>query len=526
MPKKHKYTTIFAAKNFKVYNPTEEDKFLAKANFDNLKNFLPKIDFERNYDLLGISFGGFISSYSNLNGQIIAGQAAKDIAPLFVSKFVDFEHSRDRILGFITNYGFADVATEEPLSEEEVDRRIAIEEPFLICFGGVIWKTVDSEFAEILETRNDITNDLIPIKCSWECAFDLFNIVEGSKNLSEATIITDETEIEEIFGNLAHFGGSGKNPKTGKDIYLNILGSALPLGFGLTRNPAQQLLQPALVISDIDNTKLQNEQESIFDESLIVAKEKNNEKIEENNELLENNSSPQNNDSVNASTLNISSSETKRKQTYMKLTKIDQLTDSALTTGEVTASLITEFFTAEIDKAGKEFAAKKVEAETALANETAAKEAAVAELAELKAKAEKAETELAEIKAQVDAREKAETFQTRLAGIANEYNLDDEENQVIAEQIKDLDQAGFDKWIKSFAVLAKMKSKTFKPNDKKDNDEDDKATAAEKEAKAKLALAALQQDNSQVIPPNTGGQVETLAGRWAKAFSKDSISIK
>lgn len=529
---KHKYTTVFATTNFKVYDPSEEDVFVAKASYDNVKNFLPNIDFNKNYDLLGISFGGYITSRANLNGQVISGRAGKEIAPLFINKFIDAEHFRKNIKGVITNYGFADIVTEMPLSDEEVESRIAKEEPYLVCFGGVIWRLVDQEFAQELERRNDPFSEYTPIRASWEAAFTEFEIAEGSKNLSEARIIDNPKEIEEVYECLAHFGGSGISRKTNKEIYLCLGNNTLSLGMGLTLKPAQNSLQPvfvnttieddeeevkttvdasqkqsdATIFEPLNNDLVDNAFEAVtYASDLLSIAASESEKNKENEKFLENSEK----EGVIASTASNSQEKTNRKITSMKLTDIEQITDEALTKGEVTASALRDLLTSTIEKGGKDYADKLKEKEDALAG--------------FSSKTQELETQLSTVKAELEtlqneaiAREKAEVFNTRLEGLATDYDFDEEEKQVVAERIKDLDQEGFEKYLKELAVFAKAKKKV--PAVEKNKVEN-------KEEKAKEVMASLQVDPNQTIPPNLSAPHETQKDKWVKAFGPGAVTV-
>lgn len=544
MPKEFKYKHRFEGSNVKIFNPSEEDRYVAKASYQNLQAFLPKdVDFNKSLDLLGVSFSSFVANRANKNGQTISGEDAKKILPTFLRRPIDKDHKRTDIIGVITNYGFSEFGTERPLSEAEVDELILKQEPFNANMGGVLWRICDPEYIENLVAINSSDSNVRPYATSWEVGFSNFKIAEGSKNLSEARIIDDPTEIDSLYGHLLHFNGSGINPNNNLPIYLLICSgdeddSLQGLAMGITKSPAApvgplltsdnvQTNPDGVIEESIAQIKENILKEELSELELAASLENKLEEIEKNNESLENNSSTLNNDSVNASTLNISTStENKRKIIHMKLTDI---TNEALTKGEITASALTDFLSVELDKAGKDWAAKTKDKEDALANEIAAKDALANDLAALRDEAAKLRADLEKVNGEVAAREKAENFNTRLAGLASEYDFDDEEKQIVAERIKELDQEGFDKYLKELSVLAKSKKKVFPPKDNDADDDDAKAAKKkmeddEKEAKAKEALAALQA-NGGVIPPNGGGVVESQKDKWVKAFATGSVKV-
>lgn len=612
--KEPKYKTRFEANAIKIYDPSEQDVYEAKASYQNLKAFLPKdIDFDRSYDLLGVSFSAYVSSRANRNSQMVSGADAKALAPLFLRRPINKEHNRKETIGVITNYGFSEFGTERPLTEQEVDELIAKEEPFNVNLGGVLWKVCDSDYIENLVAVNNSDSSSRPYCCSWEISFSEFQIAEGSKNLSEARIISDSEEIEGIYKELHHFSGGGVNPKTGLPIYLLLTGSdsLQSLGIGITKSPAGPVgplltTEHPLVLdvaeinandleekeeddeSDEDsddcpddcecedckkeleeieskikttiqafskevlsNDELENRlsvikkvslensnilkdvlawQENEFESKyyeLAASQEKTNDNLNKNKKS-ENNLEKIEKVSVNELTASNSQEKTNRKQTSMKLTKIDQLTDEALTKGEVTASIIADFFSEEIGKIGTEWAAKEKEKENALAAIEDEKNKLASELESLRASAFAIQEELAQVKSEALAREKAEAFQVRLSGINDQYSLSDEEKQVVAEQIKDLDSDGFDKWVKAFEIFAKGKMKQGE-KDKEDEKLGDEVSNLKKDekkdAKASELFASLTVDSDQVIPPNASAPLESLKERWAAGFVKEKIKI-
>jgi hypothetical protein len=196
----------------------------------------------------------------------------------------------------------------------------------------------------------------------------------------------------------------------------------------------------------------------------------------------------------------------------MKLTEITQLTDESLTKGEVTASAITTFFSEKLKEAGEQFAAEKLEKESALAKTLEEKTALTSEVETLKVAALAVQAELDKVKADVIASEKAETFNTRLLALAEDFELDDSQKEVVAEEIKDLDAPAFDKYLTKLSAFAKKK--VARVVEKVEED---------KEKKGKEVMASLQVDKDQVIPPNASSPLETVQAKWAKVFTNVEI---
>ncbi len=625
LKKEPKYKTIFEASAVKIYDPSEQDIYEAKASYENLKAFLPQdVNFEKSYDVLGISFSAYVSSRANKNGQMISGKSAKELAASFLRRPINKDHNRKDTIGVITNYGFSEFGTERPLSETEVDELIAKEEPFNVNLGGLLWKVCDPDYIEDLVAVNNSDFSSRKFASSWEVSFDSFEIAEGSKNLSEARIINSNEEIEEIYESLAHFNGNGVNPKTNLPIYLLIGGdpdSLLGLGVGITKSPAAEVgplytsanLDKMQIMAEdnhpedcecedcledreekndehdsddddsethykgkdnplIDNAfakvtcggcnnafnytlvkeismgmvecpnckkhidqsgKVYNDQndetkfgpthsnivETAFNQNLeLVALDtnsnkldKNNNKIHENIELNKNNSSSRENECVDIITASTFQADSNKNKTYMKLTDIKQITDESLTKGEVTAGVIAEFLTTELDRLGKEWSEKQKLEKEALANAENSASTLAEKLAEV-------EAELRRLNDEAVAREKAEIFNTRLEGLATDYDFDDEEKTIVAERIKDLDSEGFEKYVKELAVFAKSKMKKQGEKDKEDEKLGDEVSdLKKKEAKAAEAFASLKHDGDSI--PNTGSEgQDDLKARWAKSF--------
>ena len=113
--------------------------------------------------------------------------------------------------------------------------------PFNITLGGVIWKIVNSDLADMIEESNDPTSEhYLGISASWELGFTDYHLVvvyNEEKNIANAEIIDDPEEIKKLKENLKIFGGSGKT-EDNKSVYRKVVNSVIPLGIGLTETPA------------------------------------------------------------------------------------------------------------------------------------------------------------------------------------------------------------------------------------------------------------------------------------------------
>ena len=156
----------------------------------------------------------------------------------FINKPINIEHNRKSIVGTILTAGFSSFGTDESLTKEQVEET---KEPFNVTLGGVIWKIADQSLADKIESSSDPTSeDYMGISASWELGFSDYNLVilEGDeKNIENATEISDPEEVEKHMDKLKGFGGKGKFDDN-SSVYRKVINDVVPLGIGLTENPA------------------------------------------------------------------------------------------------------------------------------------------------------------------------------------------------------------------------------------------------------------------------------------------------
>jgi hypothetical protein len=257
------YKTIFANANcpIKALSVTEEQK-TALASLKDVANFLPKdIDFESNGDLLGFSANAAVANSVNLNDDGITGNNLVEVAKNFIGKFCDLEHKRNRIVGYITNYGFSKFGTDEVMTEEEARNTT---EPFNIVLGGIIWRLADKDFAAYIEeSSNPESENFESVSTSWEVGFSENNLVllpKGKSLYKEGLIITSEDkDFDKISQCLRANGGDGTwgEFRVCRDIIL----PALPLGIGFTENPAASVKGVATMINKTITAEIEEHSE-------------------------------------------------------------------------------------------------------------------------------------------------------------------------------------------------------------------------------------------------------------------------
>ena len=238
--KKPKYVTIFSSEVKPVVSE-EKDKYLALASLVDLEKFVPKVDTDKDVDLLPIAFNAFVANRVNKNGDVINTETALSMYENFKNKPINIEHNRDRVIGTILTAGFSEFGTDRPMTVEEVSRMSA---PFNVTLGGVIWRVVNPVMADYIEESADPTSDnYMKVSASWELGFTDYNIVELSeeeKNIEGGNIIADELIVKGLEEKLKAFGGDGIL-ENGNKIYRHVINEVVPLGIGLTESPAAEV---------------------------------------------------------------------------------------------------------------------------------------------------------------------------------------------------------------------------------------------------------------------------------------------
>ena len=427
MPSQFKYTAIFQDINIRASVDSEVDPYLAKASVENLRPFLPQgANTDLTKDLLGVVFDAFVVNRANKNGHIIGTDVALSMVSGFISKYINIEHNRKTVVGFITGYGFSKFGTSEPLTLEQVR---GSKEPFNVFLQGLVWKVVNEELIEALtESSDPSSSNYLSVSASWELGFNEFNIAEGNKNLNEATIIDNEEEILKHKDDLKVFGGSGVSTISGKQIFLNLQGNILPLGIGFTNNPAAEVKGVVITHDKPEDTK--------------------NEK--EDNEM--------NKKSV--------SSEIKDVKNIMQINQIEDITDDVMK--EVSASAVREFISNKITELAKEWKVQAEEKENALKAAQEELSNLKTDIESIKADSEKVKADFAEVQENIRKQEIEATFQRRMSVIDDEFNLTDADRTIVAEDLQAIaDEESFEKWYNRFATLAEAKKKAAKKDDKK-----------------------------------------------------------
>ena len=232
----YKYKTSFLQPIIASADIDQENIKISKASLSDLKGLMPEsVDLDKNIDLVGVAFNAAVVNRFNKNHDGISTETALAVKDYFVHKPTNIEHKKQRIVGHIVSAGFSSYGDNELFDEEDLaDYR----DPFNISLGAVVYRMVDKKFAELLNKSVDPESSMYnQVSASWEIGFNDYQIAVGSDNLSEAEIVTDQKQIEELSQYLKATDGSGEM-EDGTIVRRLVVGDVYPLGIGFTSNPA------------------------------------------------------------------------------------------------------------------------------------------------------------------------------------------------------------------------------------------------------------------------------------------------
>lgn len=499
MKDKYKFKISFSC-TLKPVVSTEKDKYLSVASLQQLKQFLPEVDTEKNYDLLPVAFNACVINRVNKNGDVIDTDTALAIYKYFISKPIDIEHNRANVVGVILKAGFSEFGTDKPLTEEEVK---GMTKPFNLTLGGVLWKAVNSRLTDLVEDSGDPSSDgYLSISASWELGFTDFHLVvlEGTeKNIEKGKLISDPEEVEKLAPTLRANGGSGQ-VASDKFLYRKPVNDVLPMGIGVTESPAAEV--KGITTPEAKDSEKEEKEENV-EEVTSQVQEPN---VKENSTII------------------------------MKITNVKDITDDLLK--QVKASVVSDFIEEQLKEADKKFSAEKQEKDKALEQVKANAE----ELKKTKEDLTKLSEELNKLKTSLAEREETETFNQRMAEFDSTYELNDEDRKVISAAIKGMKAEAYAEYQKSMEVLLKSKNKEAikkateaQAKAKEEKEKEDKkaleAKASEKKDDVKTTVDGVVTNAKVETPsvPSTPPQgKQTMREKYAKAFSAENwkISLK
>jgi len=507
MSRKFKYTTNFSNIILASGDIDSPDLNISKASLDSLKTIIPSdVDLEKNMDLLAVAFNGAVVNSFNKNGDGIDAKSAVRILDQFKHKPTNIEHQKQKVVGHIVSAGFSSFMDNELLSPEEVED---MDEPFNIALASLIYRTVNPQFANLVEQSVDPESEFYhQVSASWEIGFNDFVLAVGSNDLKNAEIINDENMIDELKGNLKALGGEGKM-KDGSPIHRLIVGEIFPLGIGFTSNPAANV-KGLTVSSKTEQAPTTEKKEKNISQN--INSDVNNKKsiIMDNNEILNN-----------------------------LVSALEEKVSEKKFSEEAVAT-VSKIINDAILERNESFVQEKEQLETEKAELAKAAEQNAEEVKKLREELTAATDRVTELEQQHKQQEAVARFDARMSVIEDAYELDEESRKVVAHELKDLDESeeAFASFQEKLQVVLKHQNKEF-------------IAKQEEEFNAKLAeavekrLAELKSSDSseeevveeamdkveaeeEVVANNNAESSEqelSLKQKFEKAFSEDNLTI-
>ena len=519
--KNYKYTARFASevKASEEFDPA--GSMMSEASLDALKDLVPdQIDLDKNIDLIGVAFNAAVANTFNKNGDGINTESAIAIADYFIHKPCNIEHQKNNIVGHIVSAGFSEYGHNNQFKTINADYK----EPFNICLGAVVYRTVAQEFSEmILDSSDPESENYNSISASWEVGFNEYNIAVGSG--AEARIITDEAEIKEMSKYLKAFGGEGQN-EDGQEINRLIVGEIFPLGIGFTNNPAADVKgiivkekkskkdTEASAKEDVEAQKTFQEKSSHLDNEAVIQKEEQFfSQIMEKTEILKD-----------------------IEQLLSEKAAAKDFSDEAIAN-------ITKVFHDAIREKSEEYVNEIEKAKAEKAEAQSAKEELSKTLSDLQEKLTDAESKLESLEEEKSEREAQARFNARMSLLEDSYEFDDEDKKIIAAEISQLDETeeSFAEYQEKVSVVFKNKNKEFLQKLAEEMEAKIQAEVEKRLTETSQASATEQteeveesEDLGEVVAEeanisnNNGETIETeqsLREKFQQAF-QDSVKVK
>ena len=542
MANKYKYTTKFLQPIIASADIDQENIKISKASLEDLKSLIPSsVELDKNIDLVGVAFNAAVVNKFNRNHDGISTDTALAVKDYFVHKPTNIEHKKQRIVGHIVSAGFSGYGNNELLSPEELK---GTSDPFNISLGAVVYRMVDRRFAELLNKSVDPDSPMHnQVSASWEIGFNDYQIAVGSENLSEAEIVTDEKQIEELSQYLKASDGRGEMDD-GTIVRRLVVGNVYPLGIGFTANPAADV--EGVVVSE------QNNQLNMSDRRDLSAT-----LSDEAQEILKNILNFKNN--ISQTEKNTVKSERESNSSIMNTNQLVQEIKSVLdeklssekmskdTFAEESVASISSIINEAIREKNEEYKQQLVSEKEEKAKIEAQHQELTASVEEMKQKLEAAEEKIRQFEDEKQHEESLARFNARMEAVEQDYELSEADLKIVASEVKELTEAdeAFASYQEKLAVVFAHKSKEHLQAEKDKFDSavaeaDEKRVSELKEVKAsddtaveatKENLEEALEDTEQVTPEisNTNeassGETETLRTKFQSAFSKENIKV-
>jgi chemotaxis protein histidine kinase CheA len=398
------------------------------------KLLLPE-DYDPNddFDILPVVFDLAVVNKFNANGDGISASEAQKIVKKFKNRPFNIEHKKDKIVGHIISASLS--KKEHDFFDNSQEDFSSIEDPLYLNCAAYIYRHVFGDLANSIEEASDPeSEDYMSISTSWEIGFKSYNIAVGSENIKDCAIITDKKEIMKLKKELKSQGGKGLT-KEGLPVNRLIVGDIYPLGAALTMNPAANV-------------------RGVFPIYPVIEDDVKEQDVEEQEDNTTNSCNVYDKNHKSISTTSNFNVDIKRtKDLFMEKEQFEQFMQAleklASTKMETSNASVSDF--REVIKEALFDQTKSWESD--LSKEKVARETAEANLTQVN-------QELATLKASVEAREAAETFNSRMSWIEDKFSFSDDELKVLVAEVKDIkSNDGFESYQGKLSTLFAHKLK-------------------------------------------------------------------
>ena len=507
---------------------------ISEASLETLRPLIPEeVDLTKNIDLLGVAFNAAVVNKFNKNGDGIDTETALAINDYFINKPTNIEHNKEKVVGHIISAAFSDINTSTLLEPDQLKGTL---DPFNIALGALVYKVVNPAFARMLEQTDEGENFHNKISASWEIGFNDYYIALGSKDLNEAELITEKSQIKEFKKYLQAYDGEGKMDD-GTLVSRLVVGEIYPLGIGFTATPA----------AEVEGVLVENQQKIQIKKDKAAAEviEVKNTHLITKSMTTEKNSSLSEKNDVNMSNALIMDTKDLLEQIEGLIS--DKL-DSKLP--EEAIASVSKVMMDAIKQKDELWQAEKEEKENALSEAKERHDALSTEVEEVKEKLVATEKALEELAEEKRLREAKDLFNSRMGVITEAYELGEEDLKIVAAELAELEaqDEAFASYQEKLNVIWEHKTKAHLEEQEKtfqarleeavaerlaDLSESNASTETESQDTSdeviEEVLENVEEESAAAITNNNeaaSAEELSLRERFNHAFSSENIEIK
>lgn len=513
--KSFKHRALFESYARTVPPVSKEKQQLAIASLNNLTGIFDdeiKEKIRQNPDLLVFSSALILGNFANRNDDCVLTADLKEVAEKFEYKFVDAEHNRVDVKGFIDEIGWALYPSNELIDEDDV---LGSEIPVQLVIGGYLWRVVDPELCNLVEeASNPNSENYLAASTSFELLFNSYWVCvspdRNALNPNARFIKPGDPDWEKFDAKLKANGGSGK--EGGMNVFRVLKDDILPVGAGIVRNPASGIKGIAVV----------TQQSEVKSEEPEVDETESNASTQEIIPLVENN-------------INLDKDSVKENKSQLKIPMVIKslqeleahYADFTKLESKTAVASIQGFMEEKVKELSEKHAAELKAKEEAAASAEKAKTELEARATNLGKAVEELQAKLAEIESKQAAAANEAAFNSRMAALDETFDLEDEDRALLVEEIREVkSDEVFASWMDKKKKLMKEKTKSYKAEKAKCmKDKMAKAGVTieldEKTLDFKEVIASVKPNADEAQIPNTPVITEDLRTKLAASFAAD-----